>query len=33
MIGDFENNWDEEKELVQRFENSLKSNVDVYFGE
>ena len=33
MIGDFENNWDEEKELVQRFENSLKSNLDLYFEE
>ncbi len=33
MIGDFDNNWDEEKELVQRFENSLKSNLDLYFEE
>src|SRR5690606_27776723 len=33
MIGDFENNWDEEKELVQRFENSVKSNLDLYFEE
>src|SRR5690606_1963648 len=33
MIGDFENNWDEEKELVQRFENSIKSNLDLYFEE
>lgn len=33
MIGDFENNWEEEKELVQRFENSLKSNLDLYFEE
>src|SRR5690606_35104416 len=33
MIGDFDNNWEEEKELVQRFENSLKSNLDLYFEE
>src|SRR5690606_11099142 len=31
MIGDFDNNCDNEKELVQRFENSLKSNLDLYF--
>jgi tetratricopeptide (TPR) repeat protein len=33
MTGDFENEWEEDKELVERFENSLKSNLDLYFEE
>ena len=33
MTGDFENEWNNDKELVERFENSLKANLDLYFEE
>ena len=33
MTGDFDNQSDQEKELVKRFENSLSANLDLFFGE
>ena len=32
MTGDFDNDWEEDKELVERFENSLKSNMDLWLN-
>ena len=33
MTGDHDHDWEEDKKLVERFENSLKSNMDLYFEE
>ena len=33
MTGDHEHDWENDKKLVERFENSLKSNLDLYFEE
>ena len=33
MTGDHDHDWEEDKKLVERFENSLKSNLDLYFEE
>ena len=33
MTGDHDHDWEEDKKLVERFEDSLKSNMDLYFEE
>jgi len=33
MTGDHDHDWEEDKKLVERFEDSLKSNLDLYFEE
>ena len=33
MTGDHDHDWENDKKLVERFENSLQSNLDLYFEE
>ena len=33
MTGDHDHDWENDKKLVERFENSLKSNLDLFFEE
>ena len=33
MTGDHDHDWESDKKLVERFENSLKANLDLFFDE